>query len=91
MLLQMAKFHSFVCVWLSIISLHMYTTPSLSIHLLIKFLGSFHVLAIIYTAAMNTGVHVSFQIIVFFFFLITLRSGNAGSYGQMLGHILIIF
>ena len=58
----------FLCVWLSIISLHMYTTASLSIHLLIKFLGGFHVLAIVYTAAMNTGVHVSFQIIVFFFF-----------------------
>ena len=44
----------------------MYTTASLSINLLIKLLGWFHVFAIIDNAAMNTGVHVSFQIIVAF-------------------------
>ena len=40
-------------------------------------LGCFHVLAMINSAAVNTGVHVSFQIIVFS------RSGIAGSYGSV--------
>ena len=43
-------------------------------------LGCFHVLAIVNSAAMNIGVHVSFQIIVLSGFMP--RSGFAGSYGN---------
>ena len=43
-------------------------------------LGCFHVLAIVNSAAMNIGVHVSFQIRVFFGYMP--RSGIAGSYGN---------
>ena len=45
-------------------------------------LGCFHVLAIVDSAAMNIGVHVSFQILVFFGYMP--RSGIAGSYGNSL-------
>ena len=43
-------------------------------------LGCFHVLDIVNTAAMNIGVHVSFQIMVFSIYMS--RSGIAGSYGN---------
>ena len=43
-------------------------------------LGCFHVLAIVSSAAMNIGVHVSFWIIVFFGYIS--RNGIAGSYGS---------
>ena len=43
-------------------------------------LGCFHVLAIVNSAAVNTGVHVSFQIMVFSRYMP--RSGIAGSYGS---------
>ena len=43
-------------------------------------LGCFHVLAIVNSAAMNIGVHVSFQIVVFSGYIP--RSGIAGSYGS---------
>ena len=42
--------------------------------------GCFHVLAIVNSAAMNTGVHVSFQISVFSRYMP--RIGIAGSYGN---------
>ena len=70
--------HSFL--WLSSISLHVCTTASLSIHLLINCLGCFHVLAIVNSAAMNTGVHVPFWIMVFSGFVS--RSRIIGSYGS---------
>ena len=43
-------------------------------------LGYFHVLAIVNSAAVNTGVHVSFQIMVFSGYMP--RSGIARSYGS---------
>ena len=42
-------------------------------------LGCFHVLAIVNSAAMNNGVHVSFSVLVFSGYMP--RSGIAGSYG----------
>ena len=43
-------------------------------------LSCFHVLAIIYSAALNSGVHVSFWIMVFSRYMP--KSGTAGSYGS---------
>ena len=45
-----------------------------------RHLGCFHVLAIVNLAAVNIGVHVSFQIMVFSGYMP--RSGIAGSYGS---------
>ena len=45
-----------------------------------RHLSCFHVLVIISSAAMNTGVHVSFQIRVFIFSRYMPRSGIARSY-----------
>ena len=50
-------------LWLSNIPLYICTTSSLSID--DGHIGSFHVLAIVNSAAVNIGVHVSFQITVF--------------------------
>ena len=46
--------------------------------------NSFHVLAIVNCAAMNTGVHVSFWIKVFVFFRYIHRSGISGSYSSFI-------
>ena len=43
------------------------------------YLGYFHILAAVNSAAMNTGMHVSFQIMFFFGYMP--RSEIAGSYG----------
>ena len=45
-----------------------------------RHLGCFHVLAIVKSITMNTGVHVSFQSMVFYRYIP--RSGIAGSYGS---------
>ena len=46
----------------------------------------FHVLAVINSAAMNIGVHVSFQSMVFYGYMS--RIGIAGSYGNSMFNIL---
>ena len=81
----MARFHSFL--WLSNITLYIYTTFS---YLFIWQwnLGCFHILAIVNNAAMNIGVHVSFQISVFVFFGYRPRNGTAGSYGSSIFNFL---
>ena len=85
MLLQRALFHSFL--WLSNILLHctyivhIYMYHIFFIHLSIDgHLGCFHVLAIVKSAVMSIGVHVSFWIIVLSEYMP--RSGIAGSYGN---------
>ena len=55
------------------------TTTCLSIHLLDGHLGCFHVLAIVNSAAVNNGIHVSFSTLVSSGYMP--RSGIAGSYG----------
>ena len=49
-------------------------------------LGCFHVLAIVNSATMNNGVHVSFSILVFSGYMP--RSGIAGSYGGLIPSFL---
>ena len=49
-------------------------------------LGCFHVLAIVNSATMNIGVHVSFQSMVFSGYMP--RSGIAGSYGSSIFRFL---
>ena len=51
-------------------------------------LGSFHVLAIVNSAAMNIGVHIAFQIRVFMFSSCIPSSGNAGSYDSSISSFL---
>ena len=75
MLLQMALFHS--SLWLSSIQLHIRTTSLSSVN---GHLGCFHVLAIVSSAAMEIGVCLSFQIIVFTGYMP--RSRISGSYGN---------
>ena len=74
-------------LWLSDIPLYIYTHICMYVCMYDIFfihssvdghLGCFHVLAMINSAAVNTGVHVSFQIIVFS------RSGIAGLFGKLL-------
>jgi len=51
-----------------------------------RHLGGFHVLAIVNSAAMNNGIHVSFSILVSSGY--TPRSGIAGSYGGFIPSFL---
>ena len=61
----------YVCVY------HVLIQSSVDEHL-----GCFHVLAIVNSAAVNTGVHISFQISVLSFSGYIPRSAIAGSYGS---------
>ena len=82
----MAEFHSFL--WL--IFLHTHTDLYIYIYISHFFIQSpveghlhcFHILTVVNNAAMNVGVHVSFQISVFVFFRYIPGSGIAGSYGS---------
>ena len=53
-----------------------------------RHLGCFHVLAVVNSGAINTGVHVSFQITVLVFCRYMPGSGIAGSYGSSIFHLL---
>ena len=79
MLLQMALFYSFFFMAEEYSVAYMYhiffIQSSVTGHL-----SCFHVLAIVNSATMNIGVHVSFQIMVFCRYMP--RSGIAGSYGR---------
>ena len=80
MLLQMAKFDSFL--WLSSIPFF-YLYHIFFIHSSVEgHFSCFCILPIVNSAAMNTGMHVSFQISVFVFFRYIPRNGIAGSYGS---------
>ena len=92
MLLQVAKFHSFL--WLSSIPLCVHAHTHTYTHICMYeshiffiqssvdgHLGCFHILTTVNNTAMNTGVHVSFQSSVFVFFGYISRSGIAESYG----------
>ena len=83
MLLQMAIFHNFygwvifiVCVCVCVCVYIYLLNPIICWWAL----GGFHVLAIVNSAAMNIGVHVTFWIMVFSGY--TPSSGIAGSYGS---------
>ena len=62
--------------------LYQNSTLTRAFHLLLTLKDLFHVLAIINSATMNTGVHVSFRIRASIFPGYMPRSGIAGSYGS---------
>ena len=62
-----------------ILIVYIYTTSSLSVHVS-GHIGCFHILAIVNSATVNTGVDVSFRIVFFSGYMPS--SGVAGSYGR---------
>ena len=85
MLLQMALFHYFLwqtcfplCVCVCVcVCIYIYTTSSLSIHLSMDIHSPFHVLPVVNSTGVSTGVHVFSQIMVFSGYVPS--SGIAGS------------
>ena len=75
--LELTQRHS--SLWLSNIPLCISTTISLSVD---GHLGCFHVLAIVNSAAVNNGIHVSFSILVSSGHMPS--SGITGSYGSFI-------
>ena len=73
----------YVCVYI-----YTHTTSSSSIHIH-GHSSCFHVLAIVHSAAVNTGVHESFWIRVFIFSGYMPRSGIAGSCGNSIFSFLM--
>ena len=66
---------------------HCMHVPRFFIHSSVNgYLGCFHVLAIINSAAVNTGVHVSFSVLISSRYMP--RSGVAGSYGSFIPSFL---
>ena len=78
LLIQVATFHSFL--WLSSILLYTWTTPFFTHSSIDSYMGCFHVLTIVNSAAVNIGVH------IYFWFKVPSgyipRSGVVGSYGN---------
>ena len=73
----------FSLFFMNSISLSIFTTSSLTTHLL--HLGCFHFLAIINSAAINIEVHISFQITVFGFLQIHTQDWD------LLDHLVVLF
>ena len=87
MSLQMTQFFSIL--WLSTIPLYIYIYHIFFIHSsIVGHLGCFHILVIVTSAAVDIGVHVSFQISVFILFL-AIYSG-VGLLDPMVG-LLFVF
>ena len=90
MLWQMAEFN-FSIIYMQAcvpvyICIYMYTTHTHILFFIHSFvdghLGCFHIFVTVNNAAMNAGVHVSFQVSVFIFFRHRPRSKTAGLYGS---------
>ena len=81
--LYIQTLHTFIPVIVCIPSwnIHIHPTSFLIYSSLDGHLGCFHILVIKNSAAMNTGVHVTFQISAFVFFRYMPRSGISGSFG----------
>ena len=62
--------------------------PFVFIHLFDGHLGCFHIMAIANNAAVNIGVHLSFQISVLVFFGLIPKSGIARLYGSSIFNFL---
>ena len=81
------ELHPCCCKWHYFITLLQPSSIPLCVHLFIHspvggHLGCFRVLAIVSGAAVNTGVCVSLQILVFVFSRICLGEGSHGSHGN---------
>ena len=73
----------YVCVYIYVcISIYVYISHLPNQSSIDGHLGYFQVLAIVNNAAMNSGVHVSFQIRIFVFSSCMPKSGIAESYGS---------
>ena len=94
MLLQMARFHSFLClvmfhcVYIYIyiyIYIYVHTTSSVSIHLLVD-TGCFHILVVVNNAAVNIRVHIYLSSYLLFLF-------SSGEYlkVELLDHMVVLF